>query len=191
MRRLMLSTLVLLALSLAACRPTTSPTIVKTGVSVTPGGPTATPECLVWVPQRGGTMKCALTATPGPSRTPRPVPCGQIVVCKCVSPILVEAWVDRNANGNRDPEDTPLQGVRFRLQWIEEGKTCDTPIRIKLSLLPHGRGVDSCSVPYAAYSCDTPGPDRWPGGSTCQQGRREIGRVPPGQERTWRQSERP
>jgi hypothetical protein len=46
------------------------------------------------------------------------------VVCKCASPIFVEAWIDRNGNGNCDPEDGPLQRVRSRLEWDEEKDDC-------------------------------------------------------------------
>ena len=97
-----------------------------------PPTPSATPVCLIEMPQADGSMKCVLTATPGPAPT---VDCSVREICKCIEPISVEAWIDVNGNGQRDPEEGPLKDVRFQLTWLEsDGNPCSTPYRASKSL---------------------------------------------------------
>jgi len=35
--------------------------------------------------------------------------------------IEVDAWIDWNGNRRRDPEDGPLEGVSFRMEWSQDG----------------------------------------------------------------------
>jgi len=35
--------------------------------------------------------------------------------------IEVDTWIDWNGNGRRDPEDGPLEGVAFRMEWSKYG----------------------------------------------------------------------
>ena len=39
--------------------------------------------------------------------------------------IEVDAWIDWNDNGRRDPEDGPLEGVAFRMKWSQHGWSLD------------------------------------------------------------------
>ena len=46
--------------------------------------------------------------------------------CPCTESVAVEVWVDQNVNGTREPEEPPLEGVRFRGEYcvVSCGKTC-------------------------------------------------------------------
>jgi len=44
-------------------------------------------------------------------------------VCKCAAKIKAEAWIDQNENGRREPEEAPLKGVTFRVEWYDDGST--------------------------------------------------------------------
>lgn len=43
----------------------------------------------------------------------------------CLTAVLIneESWIDWNGDGNRDPEDEPLQNVRFRVEWEKQGQS--------------------------------------------------------------------
>ena len=47
--------------------------------------------------------------------TPTPQPTNLYPLLECL--IEVDAWIDWNGNGRRDPEDGPLDGVAFRMEW--------------------------------------------------------------------------
>jgi hypothetical protein len=94
---------------------------------------------------------CSLTAAPKASETqptPQRTPTLEVLivvtqmVCPCEAHLFVEAWTDRNGNGNRDSEDAPLPGVRFRLTWYDEGPQ-------SLTLTTDTTGHDF----YALYGC--------------------------------------
>ena len=143
--------LIVFAFALAGCVFVTPPELSRTPrapeaprSSETP--PTAaTPECVIKVPQADGSMKCVPTTTPMVLSTRVCV----IEECPCVSPIFVEAWIDQNGNGIRDREDEPLQGVRFRLQWLEDFDTCSTPYTASQYLITDATGHDF----YSLYGC--------------------------------------
>lgn len=145
--------LIVFIFALTACIPATPSTTSEVpNSSVTPGTPAATPECLIEKPRADGSWECVLRATPGASPTASCIVDGEriVAICKCVSPIFVEAWTDRNGNGNRDPEDVPLQGVRFRLQWLEDNEQpCKTPYWASLYLTTDATG----HVLYELYGC--------------------------------------
>lgn len=60
----------------------------------------------------------ALAASGGACAQPTPTPHPEITM-ECL--IEVDAWIDWNGNGRRDPEDGPLEGVAFRMEWWEYG----------------------------------------------------------------------
>lgn len=113
--------LVVLALALAGCIPPT------------------TPEGLIETGQAGGSTELDPTATP--RLIEREASC-EVVKCPCTDPILVEAWIDRNENGIRDPEDEPFQGVRFQLRWLEQTDSCSTPHWTSQYLVTDATGHD-------------------------------------------------
>ena len=87
---------------------------------------------------------CTLIEPLKASKTPTPtVDCTETWVCKCIAPINVEAWIDVNGNGERDPEDEPLKGVRFKLVWLESyGSPCLTPFKLSKYLTTDKTGHD-------------------------------------------------
>ena len=60
----------------------------------------------------------ALAASGGACAQPTPTPHPEITM-ECL--IEVDAWIDWNGNGKRDPEDGPLEGVAFRMEWSQDG----------------------------------------------------------------------
>lgn len=76
------------------------------------------------------------TASPSPTNMPMPnstlqsstttTPQVFCVECPYTESVAVEAWVDQNVNGTREPEEPPLEGVRFRGEYcvVSCGTTC-------------------------------------------------------------------
>ena len=54
-------------------------------------------------------------ASPSPTLTAEWMP--EECLCPCAAKIWADAWVDDDADGQRDPEEKPLQGVSFRVEW--------------------------------------------------------------------------
>jgi hypothetical protein len=82
-----------------------------------------------------------------------PVDCGEKVVCKCMTKVFVEAWTDRDGNGSRDPEDEPLQGARFGLQWLDDPGMCMTPHMATTYMTTDATGHDLYQ--YGGCGCGT------------------------------------
>jgi len=62
-------------------------------------------------------------AQPTPTPSPEPTPNPERIPMICL--IEVDAWIDWSGNGRRDPEDGPLEGVAFRMEWSEHGWSID------------------------------------------------------------------
>jgi hypothetical protein len=58
---------------------------------------------------------CRVSAEP-PIASPTPET--MVEVCKCLAILNMEAWIDENENGAWDLEEKPLEGVRFRAEWV-------------------------------------------------------------------------
>jgi hypothetical protein len=58
---------------------------------------------------------CRVSAEP-PIASPTPET--MVKVCKCLAILNMEAWIDENENGAWDLEEKPLEGVRFRAEWV-------------------------------------------------------------------------
>lgn len=55
-----------------------------------------------------------------PAARPSPTPVELVIeecMCPCAAKIKVDAWVDKDRDGARGPEEKPLRGVRFRAEW--------------------------------------------------------------------------
>lgn len=107
-----------LILALAACRATPAEPIV---IKVTPD-----------------------RTIPRPTVTAEPV---VIEICKCAAKIKAEAWVDLNENGQREPEEVPLKGVTFRVEWYDTGPDLE-----KLTLTSNASGYAGTAV--TGCGCD-------------------------------------
>ena len=74
----------------------------------------AAPPKSLETPETSETLK-----TPATLATPERV--SAVEKCLGISLMMVEAWFDRDGNGNRDPDDDPLLGVRFRKECENMG----------------------------------------------------------------------
>jgi hypothetical protein len=101
--------------------------------------------------------------------TPRPV-------CPGTVRWRVEAWVDWNGNGTRDPEDGPLEGVAFRMEWYYYGDGSGERIKTWTSDASGYAEADAegCGGPYAKIHAEAP-----PGYTLTTHDRQSFGFSPP------------
>ena len=76
--------------------------------------------CLVvWILALAASGGACAQPTPTPVPEPTPNPALDCPPMDCL--IEVDAWIDWNGNRRRDPEDGPLEGVSFRMEWSQDG----------------------------------------------------------------------
>jgi hypothetical protein len=79
--------------------------------------------CTLAMPPRSVETPMTPEATPTPAATQIETVVVEAESCLHIILIAVEAWIDWNADGTRDAEDGPLQGVRsFRCQSEGRGR---------------------------------------------------------------------
>lgn len=70
----------------------------------------------IWILALAASGGACAQPTPIPTQEPTPgVVTVEVEGCPGGCICTAEAWIDRNGNGTRDPEDGPLAGVKFRV----------------------------------------------------------------------------
>lgn len=111
------------------------------------------------------------TPTPSPEPTPHPERLCPITL-QCL--IEVDAWIDWNGNGRRDPEDGPLKGVAFRIEYSDYGDGTDHVRTWTSDATGHYEMLTSCGCDNLVIRAEAP-----PGYRRTTQGGHDFGFAPP------------
>jgi hypothetical protein len=113
--------------------------LILAGCAIPPEQPTASPS--------------AMPTEDQPTTSPTPE---TIMICPCESCVNVEAWIDQNENGKREPEEKPLRGVTFIADTRGRKRAVRVTSDVTGLAIITVTGCD-CHYPFTVYAEVPPG----------------------------------
>ena len=112
-------------------------------------------------PKRSTVSPSATPADEQPTTSPTPKTIVMeektiVEICPCESCVNVEAWIDQNENGKREPEEKPLPGVTFIADTLSRKRAVRAISDTTGLAVIMVRGCD-CNYPFTVYPEVPPG----------------------------------